>query len=258
MRLWRGLAWSLTGAVACGIAGAQSPRPLPAGVSVAEQYLFTAANAERKTRGLPELGWDESLKHAAVFHAQQIAAREQMSHQFPGEPSLGARGIEAGARFSKIAENVAEAPAAATIHDLWMHSAAHRANLLDPTLDRVGIAVVSRGGELFAVEDFDRSVQTLNFDQQEQAIGKLLTAFGLDVTAGSAEARRTCAMDTGFSGGSRPAFVMRFTSTDLAALPAVLQEKLNSGRFHKAEIGACRAAQNGSFTTYRVAVMLYP
>jgi uncharacterized protein YkwD len=38
-----------------------------------------------------------------------------------------------------------------------MNSPAHRDNLLDRELDSIGIAVVERGGQLFAVQDFSRA-----------------------------------------------------------------------------------------------------
>ncbi len=124
-------------------------------VSVAEQYLFQAANAERASRGLPTLRWDTGLYHAAQGHCWQMAQRESISHQYPGEPELASRGKNAGARFSMIAENVAEAQTAVRIHDAWMNSPGHRANLLDPHLDAVGISVRSRNGQLYAVQDFE-------------------------------------------------------------------------------------------------------
>jgi uncharacterized protein YkwD len=145
--------------------------------AVAEQYLFAAANAERTQRGLRPLQWDPRLYLAAQAHASEMAERESISHQYPGEPELSARGREAGARFSVIAENVAVAPSAVRIHEAWMKSSGHRANLLDVRVDSVGIAVLSRGGELYAVEDFDRSFGGLSIDEQETTVGNLVGAF---------------------------------------------------------------------------------
>ncbi len=64
------------------------------------------------------------------------------------------RGQAAGARFSVISENVAEAPSALMIQDAWMNSPKHRENLLDPRVDSIGIRVIARGDRLYAVEDF--------------------------------------------------------------------------------------------------------
>jgi hypothetical protein len=238
-------------------AGAQSAS-VPERGSVAEQYLFAAANMERVQRGLPQLAWDEALSKAAIFHAQQMVVHGGISHRFAGEPDLLDRGSLAGAKFSKIAENLAEASSAVTIHDLWMHSKGHRENLLDAEVDRVAIAVVSRGGQLFAVEDFVRGVQTMSFDEQERVVHGLLAPFGLRVVEGSDEARKTCSMDSGFAGEAKPMFVMRFSTRDLTQLPEALKEKMRSGRYHEAAIGACPVSGNGKFSGYNVAVLLYP
>ena len=227
--------------------------------SVAEQYLFQAANAERSQRGLPTLRWDTSLYRAAHGHAQQMAARASISHQYTGEPELADRGKAAGAKFSLIAENVAEAQTAVRIHDAWMNSPGHRANLLDPHVDAVGISVLQRDGQLYAVQDFERSVATLSFEAQEQVVAQLVAAAGqVTVLPSSDDARRTCALETGYAGSRQPWFVMRYTSGDLAQIPDALKTKIATGKFHEAVVGACSPAGNQPFSSYSIAVLLYP
>jgi hypothetical protein len=229
--------------------GAAMPRP-GGGPTVAEQYLLSAANAERVERGLQPLRWDSALYVAANYHAQQMAERESISHQYEGEPELSARGQEAGARFSVIAENVATAPSAIMIQEAWMKSPKHRENLLDPR--------VSRDGQLFAVEDFDRSVMQLSLEQQERAVGRVLQSVAdLEILPGSGAARNTCAMDSGYAGDRRPWFVMRYTASDLSRIPDMLQEKLASGRYREAAVGACPAEGVQNFSAYSIAVLLY-
>jgi len=125
--------------------------------SSSERKLADAANRERSHLGLPTLKGDEALASAARRHATEMANHGTISHQFPGETSLPARATKAGARFTSLAENVAQASSAAAVQDLWMHSPPHRANLLDKDMDSVGIGVVERNGELFAVEDFSKA-----------------------------------------------------------------------------------------------------
>ena len=227
--------------------------------SVAEQYLFAAANAERTQRGLRPLRWDDTLYHAAVEHGHAMAEREAISHQFPGESDLSTRGQQNGARFSRISENVAEAPTAVAIHAAWMHSPGHRANLLDPLVDSVGIGVVSREGELFAVEDFDRSFSTMSLDEQEAAVANVLRSkSSIAILPRSADFRRTCAMQTGYAGDRMPWFIMRYTTADFTTLPEALKEKLASGKYHHAAVGACTLSSTNNFSAYNFAVMLYP
>jgi hypothetical protein len=244
---------SLLLCLGCGRMAAQSPP------SVAEQYLFAAANADRVQRGLPALRWNEALYRAATAHARQMAARASISHQYPGEPDLAERGRQAGAHFSVIAENVAEAPTAIRIHDAWMSSPGHRANLLDAHVDSVGIRVERRQGQLYAVEDFDRAVAELSVEEQERTVAGLIASTSrISVLAGSDDARRTCTMDSGYAGDRRPWFVMRYTAADLSRLPDALTAKLDSGRFHQAAIGACSLQGHQSFTAFDIAVLLYP
>ena len=291
----------------------------------AERALFDAANRERAAQGLAQLRWDNALAKAARDHAQLMAQRNTLSHQFPGEPALQDRARVAGARFTEIAENVAEGPSADVIHASWMHSPPHRANLLDPELTAIGIAVVGsasrdgagRGGAgmLFAVQDFSQSVASLSLVEQEKQVAAALTTHGLQVAnfgaggftganvnrsngggdsmqtvasrssvsansgseyasgdhtpnaSGSSrngasaigtteEARKTCEMDRGWS-GNRPSLVMRYETGDLSRLPGDLEQKIQSGRYRAATVGACDAGSSQGFTRFRVAVLLY-
>lgn len=249
------IAFSLSSCVAW---GASLPRPTGT-PTVAEQYLFSAANLERAQRGLQPLHWDQDLYAAASFHAQEMAERRSISHQYDGEPELAARGEMAGVHFSVIAENVAEAPSALMIQQAWMNSPKHRANLLDPRVDSIAIRVLMRNGELYAVEDFDRSVKQLTLAEQESRVAQILESNAdLRVLPANQDARKTCSMDTGFAGSHRPSFVMRYTAVDLNQVPDELSRRLASGRYGTAVVGACPAEDTRNFTAYSIAVLLYP
>jgi len=124
--------------------------------TASELRLLDAVNRERRERGLKVLRWDPALALAAMRHAEEMAKHNAISHQFPGEPGLAARVNKAGVHFMAVAENVAQAQSTVTIHNLWMGSSGHRANILDKDMDSLGVAVVERNGDLFAVEDFCR------------------------------------------------------------------------------------------------------
>jgi hypothetical protein len=227
--------------------------------SVAEQYLFSAANTARAEQGLPSLRWDDALFRAASGHARQMAARRSISHQYPEELDLAARAQSAKAHFSKISENVAVSPDAITMHDAWMHSPGHRANLLDPQVDSVAISVVKRDGELYAVEDFERSVTNLSVEEQENVVEAGLKAISvISVMTPNVDSRRTCMMDSGFAGSKQPGFVMRYTTANLLNLPEILKERVRSGMYEQAIVGACETGGLHNFTTYSIAVMLFP
>jgi hypothetical protein len=227
--------------------------------SIAEQYLFSAVNSERAHAGLRPLLWNNNLYIASHGHCLEMASRASISHQYADEAELTERGRRAGARFSEISENVAEAPTAVRIHDAWMNSPGHRANILDPRVDSIGISVIRRDGQLYAVQDFDRSVANLSLsDQEDQVVSLLTAAAALDIIPTSEETRRTCQMDTGYAGAHRPLFIMRYTAGDLTRLPDLLTTRLATGQYHHAEVGACTSKQQQAFTAFNIAVMLYP
>jgi uncharacterized protein YkwD len=125
--------------------------------SNAERQLLDAVNQERKAHGLPSLILDEALANAARKHAQRMAEQGTISHQFPGEPSLPSRAKAAGAHFTWLSENVDEGPNPTAIHQSFMKSPQHRANILDSDMDSAGIGVAERNGHVFAVEDFSKA-----------------------------------------------------------------------------------------------------
>ena len=239
---------------AAGVAAAQAGPP----ENISEQYLLAAANSDRAEAGLTPLHLDEHLRLAARLHAYEMVKHGTISHQFDGERDLAERGGEAGAHFSLITENVAEANNSAKIHDLWMHSAGHRHNLLDPAVDAVGIAVIQDRGQLYAVEDFGRTVAVLSIPQQESAVARLLSVQGIALAPDHADARQTCAMPSGHAGSRQPWFTMRFTAADLSRLPEELTSRLGTGKYHRAAVGACVTSDSGPFTSYNIAVLLYP
>ena len=228
--------------------------------SAAEQ-LFALANRDRAEQGAPPLKWDPALAVAALRHCQRMAAEGPIAHRYDGEMSVSERTRAAGAHFSLVEENVALGEYPAQIEDAWLHSPEHRANLLNPNVDRVGIGVVKARGVLYAVEDFDRGVEELSDAQVEKKVADLMRVSGIEIQTSHADARAACGMNNGLparlSGGA-PRLVMRWQGSDLSRLPSQLADQLSEGRFRSAAVGACPAqSSQGPFTMYRVAVLLY-
>ncbi len=225
------------------------------------EQLLALANQARAAAGAGQLKWDGALAAAARQHCLLMAAEGPIAHRYGGEPGLAERTGQAGARFSLIEENVAVGPTAAEIHDEWMHSPGHRANLLNPAVDRVGVAVVASRGELYAVADYSTSVAALTQAQVEARVAKLVRVSGVSILGDNATARTACTTNRGLSavhGGPQPRFVMRWQDADLSQLPQALADRLASGKYRQASIGSCPAqGLEGQFTAYRLAVLLY-
>lgn len=222
------------------------------------EQLMALANQARAAAGAGPLYWDPALAQAALAHCALMVANGPIAHQYPGEPGLADRAAQAGAHFSLIEENVAIGQDADAIHQEWMHSPGHRTNLLNPTVDRVGIAVLASHGILYAVADYSHAVRSLSQSQVEAAIANLIRASGVAILADPTVARSYCATDHGPPGSSAPGFIMLWQGPDLTRLPRQLVSRLSSGQFHQADIGNCptQNPQNG-FTAYRIAVLLY-
>ena len=205
---------------------------------------------------MQSLKWDDALAAAAREHNQLMVRENVLSHQLPGEPSLEQRVAQAGAKYAMVAENVAIGPNPEEIHDGWMHSPGHKRNILNAQLTAIGIAVTRGTNGLFAVQDFSRQVANLSLAQQEEKAASLLRATELVAVDVNGDARKTCGMDSGYTGAS-VLYIIRFEVTDLDKLPDELLQKIRSRKYRKAAVGACQGDDAGGFTRYRIAVLLY-
>jgi len=125
----------------------------------AEDQLLDLANQARKQAGAPPLTLDPGLSQAARTHAQAMLDARQISHQFDGEPSLPQRlANTTDLQLDQEGENVALDYDAEHGHEHLMLSPPHRANLLNPTYNVVGLGVVRNGARLFIVQDFGHAL----------------------------------------------------------------------------------------------------
>lgn len=222
------------------------------------EQLFALANQTRAAQRLRTLKWDPALATAALQHCVRMAAEGPISHRYGGELDLSARAGQAGAHFSLIEENVAVGPSPANVHEGWMNSPGHRANLLSPDIDRVGIAVVRKGEVIYAVADYARAVLVLTPAQVEANLAEMLRARGLTILKDPSQARAYCGSSGRLKGLDAPGFLMRWQNSDITQLPAGLLERVASGQYRQAAVGSCPAQDvEGAFTVYRVAVLLY-
>ena len=244
---------------AAAFATAQSQMP-PRNES--EHELFELLNHERASHNLPELKWDDALFKAARKHALLMLDLDTLDHQLPGEPGLEERITAAGARFTFIAENIAIGTDSATIHNGWMHSPGHRANILSPRVTAVGIAVVRGTAGLFAVQDFSQSFADESLEQQEKQVSALLATKGLRVTriAEDADAitlaRKACDKDAGLAGFHSGA-VIRFETGDLGEFQPDLEKQIRKQPYQHVAVGACHTREGPGFAHYKIALLFF-
>ncbi len=112
---------------------------------------------------------DAGLSQAARLHAQAMVQARRLSHQFDGEPSLPQRFAAATRlQLEQEGENVALDYDAEHGHEHLMLSPPHRANLLNPAYNVVGLGVVRSGNQIYIVEDFGSALPKYSLAQVKQ------------------------------------------------------------------------------------------
>jgi len=139
--------------------------------SAAEQELLDLANQSRAQAGAPRLTLDAGLCRAARAHADAMFVARQLSHQFDGEPSLPQRlATSTHTQLDQEGENVALDFDAEKGHQHLMLSPPHRANLLNPAYNVIGLGVVRSGDRLYIVQDFGHALPNYSVAQVKERI----------------------------------------------------------------------------------------
>jgi uncharacterized protein YkwD len=131
--------------------------------SAMEQDMLRLVNQERAQAGLPLLHLDARLTAAARAHSQLMADRKKLAHVLEREPDLSERVAATGLRFNAVAENISAAfgsdqsPPSEVAHRGLMGSPPHRANILNPDYNSIGIGVAREGKTYYTTEDFAKS-----------------------------------------------------------------------------------------------------
>jgi uncharacterized protein YkwD len=222
----------------------------------AEQVLLALANQVRAQAGAPRLTLDAGLTRAARAHAEAMFAARQLSHQFEGEPSLPERLAAATVtQLDQEGENVALDFDAASGHQHLMLSPPHRANLLNPDYNVIGLGVVRGGDRLYIVQDFGHALPNYSVAEVKDRIAT--TVAGARHQANQPDLPRhdlataddaACSMAQADKLGTSPIHqlaqrytVMTYTSLHPETLPANAGHALSSRSLRSFSVGACYA-----------------
>lgn len=113
----------------------------PANIEARVAQTMSEINAYRKSGGLPALSTDRRLAKAAANHACDMAAMGKYSHVGSNGSDLARRIKAQGYRFRTANENVGQFRATTSAAGWWYTSAGHRANILSPQINEVGLGV---------------------------------------------------------------------------------------------------------------------
>jgi uncharacterized protein YkwD len=118
------------------------------------QALYYYVNSERAAWGLGPVGWNDQLGGLAQGWSEYMAGTGNFSHQNLSAILLS----PAYAGFSGLGENIISGGcgmSAAQMHQAWMSSPVHRANILG-NFNAIGIGIACNGSTVYATEDFGR------------------------------------------------------------------------------------------------------
>jgi uncharacterized protein YkwD len=226
-----------------------------------EQQLLELANQSRQQAGLQPLVLDAGLSRAARIHAQAMLEAGQLSHRFDGEPALADRlAIATKLQLDQEGENVAFDHDAAQGHEHLMHSPPHRANLLNPAYNVVGLGVVHNLGNsgedrLYIVEDFGHALAVYTLSEAKDRITTAVNQ--LRGQAGQPNLKRhdlpvaddaACSMAQADKLGTSATheLAQRYTTLTYTTLfpdklPAGVNDAIAAPTLHSFSVGACYA-----------------
>jgi uncharacterized protein YkwD len=132
------------------------PQPVPIAAPMYDdvagaQLLASQINADRSANGLRPLTISVDLTAIAQAHSRRMAEAGRIWHN----DELFTQSERARLGASRLGENVGfDGGGAVTSHQMYMDSAPHRANILDPRFTAMGIAVTVADGISYSTEDF--------------------------------------------------------------------------------------------------------
>ncbi|MCG0275056.1 MAG: CAP domain-containing protein [Thermosediminibacteraceae bacterium] len=121
------------------------------GLTADEKQMLDLVNAERIKAGLKPLEIDMRLVDLARKKSKDMIDNNYFGHTSPVYGSPFDMMKAAGISYRYAGENIAGAPTVQRAHDGLMNSPGHRANILNPNYNRIGIGIVNGGpyGKMF-------------------------------------------------------------------------------------------------------------
>ena len=144
--------------------------PPPAPQTGAADQVLTLINQARAQAGLPALTMTAGLDQSSAAHNARMEDGCGLSHQCPGEPSLGARETAAGVNWTSAGENIGDGgPVSDTSAAIAQMAVGltqdmlnekppddgHRMNILSSSFHHIGITVTrDSSGTVWMTQDF--------------------------------------------------------------------------------------------------------
>lgn len=113
-------------------------------IKAKEAEVVRLVNIERTKRGLPPVANNWQLARVARYKSQDMINKNYFSHNSPTYGSPFDMMESFGIRFSAAGENIASGQKTpAEVVAAWMNSPGHRANILSPTYNQLGVGLAT-------------------------------------------------------------------------------------------------------------------
>jgi uncharacterized protein YkwD len=151
--------------------------------------LLAAHDKEREAEKLPPLTLDDQLTEAARLHAEDMAQRQEMTHEGADGSTSADRVKRAGYRYVKTGENVARGQGTvAEVVQAWMESEGHRENILGDFTQMGGAVARDEDGETYWCVEFGTPRIRLDPDTAEKGVVEQIAAIRKEADKGELKA----------------------------------------------------------------------
>lgn len=120
-----------------------------------ELEVIRLVNEERKKEGLAPFTHSPELSKVARTKSQDMADKNYFSHTSPtyGDPFAMMKSF--GIKYRTAGENIAKGYSSAeSVVKGWMNSSGHRANILNPSFNKIGVGYVNANGTTYWTQQF--------------------------------------------------------------------------------------------------------
>ncbi len=123
--------------------------------SLSQDQIMDLVNIDRANDGLPALSLNSTLNLAAYAKAEDMISNHYFAHTSPEGLAPWHWIKTLGYNYSYAGENLAIGyQDADTLVDTWMKSPTHRANILSPNYEDMGLAVIRSNNSTLVVQMF--------------------------------------------------------------------------------------------------------
>ncbi|WP_242944035.1 SafA/ExsA family spore coat assembly protein [Clostridium sp. N3C] len=129
-------------------------------IKAKEAEVVRLVNIERTKRGLQPVTNNWQLARVARYKSQDMINKNYFSHNSPTYGSPFNMMESFGIRFSAAGENIASGQKTpAEVVAAWMNSPGHRANILSPTYNQLGVGLaISKSGKYYWTQMFIKTM----------------------------------------------------------------------------------------------------